>query len=132
MIKYYIYHTQTGAIIQTGTAREETDIVTMTGFFENAAYGLGSFAPGEDYYVSEGEVTPRPIQIQAGDRAAAANGVEEVVISTIPDAEIVMDGISYLIEDGEIVLTSDAPRQVIIEVPERFPYKPQTVKVEFN
>lgn len=125
-MKYsYLFYDQLGKITHVQVTSEvcERDFVVPLGggYIKGEVFDHSSME-WQNYYVSDGRVREREeMNISQSGGALTANGVEEVVLNSLPEGAIVeisgaLDFGPHRVDDGEIIITSDKAGPLKIRV----------------
>lgn len=134
MITYCIYDRHSGRILQSGLAPDSTDFDMLAKQFVDAGHLVGVDVDSEDHFIvleGDARVEERPFPIHSSALVAPADGVATITLSMPEGTLVEIDGNEVTIDDGELVLTSDHARTIQVQAGEAFPYRSQTVVVEF-
>lgn len=83
-------------------------------------------------YVKDGLITKRPIMNVPSSVSLKPDGIDTVTVTGLPaGVTVVVDGQTYLIEDGVLEITCDTPSNYAINL-SVWPYMPAQIQVTAN
>ncbi len=128
----FVIFNEAGKIIQKGAVQDKNCVILPIGCSE-IEYLKQSEVSFEDDYFDGNAVMKRPnFSAVVSSAQAPADNASEIVISNLPiPTTILIDGESYEVADGKIVLTSDVPAKYKLAA-DQWPYLPWSIEVEFT
>lgn len=126
-VHFTIYDAETGRIHSSGNCHI-SDYELQSNLYPDFAI-VDQASDIDNDFVLDGMVIPRPTL--AFDKLTInADGLDEANLEGLPDnCEVVIDGETYIIDEGTLTITSEMPAKYVIEI-KAFPYMDFNAVVE--